>query len=54
MTISDDGREQTEQCFRVLRKHFGEIRPAATMIVAALVDPRIRIEIEVTARRIKK
>jgi enamine deaminase RidA (YjgF/YER057c/UK114 family) len=54
MTVSDDGREQTEQCFRVLRKHFGEIRPAATMIVAALVDPRIRIEIEVTARRIKK
>jgi enamine deaminase RidA (YjgF/YER057c/UK114 family) len=88
MTISDDVREQTEQCFRniatalreagasladvvrvhyivpdaadfercwpVLRQHFGEIRPAATMIVAALVDPRIRIEIEVTARRLKQ
>jgi enamine deaminase RidA (YjgF/YER057c/UK114 family) len=39
------------RCWPVLREHFGEIRPAATMIVAALVDPRIRIEIEVTARR---
>jgi enamine deaminase RidA (YjgF/YER057c/UK114 family) len=40
-----------ERCWPILREHFGEIRPAATMIVAALVDPRIRIEIEVTARR---
>jgi enamine deaminase RidA (YjgF/YER057c/UK114 family) len=38
-------------CWPVLRKHFGEIRPAATMISAGLADPRIRIEIEVTARR---
>lgn len=38
-------------CWPVLRAHFGEIRPAATMISAALADPRIRIEIEVTARR---
>jgi enamine deaminase RidA (YjgF/YER057c/UK114 family) len=35
----------------VLRKHFGEVRPAATMLSAALIDPRILIEIEVTARR---
>jgi len=40
-----------ERCWPVLRKRFGEIRPAATMIVAVLVDPRIRIEIEVTARK---
>ena len=40
-----------ERCWPVLRKHFGEIRPAATMFCAPLVDPRIRIEIEVTARR---
>ncbi|MBE0614054.1 MAG: RidA family protein [Burkholderiales bacterium] len=39
-----------EQCWPVLRKHFGAIRPAATMISAGLADPRIRIEIEVTAR----
>jgi enamine deaminase RidA (YjgF/YER057c/UK114 family) len=29
----------------------GEVRPAATMIEARLADPRIRIEIEVTAKR---
>ena len=40
-----------ERCWPVLRKHFGEVRPAATMFCAPLVDPRIRIEIEVTARR---
>jgi len=35
----------------ILGQHFGEIRPASTAIVAGLVDPRMRIEIEVTARR---
>jgi enamine deaminase RidA (YjgF/YER057c/UK114 family) len=40
-----------EQCWPVLRKYFGEIRPAATMICAGLADPRIKIEIEVTALR---
>ena len=39
------------KCWPVLRKYFGEIRPAATMISAGLVDERIRIEIEVTARK---
>jgi enamine deaminase RidA (YjgF/YER057c/UK114 family) len=38
-----------ERCWPVLRKHFGEVRPAATMISAGLADPRIKIEIEVTA-----
>lgn len=38
-----------EQCWPVLRKHFGDIRPAATMISAGLADPRMKIEIEVTA-----
>ena len=38
------------RCWPVLRKYFGEIRPAATMISAGLVDERILIEIEVTAR----
>jgi enamine deaminase RidA (YjgF/YER057c/UK114 family) len=37
------------QCWPVLRKYFGEARPAATMIAAGLSDPRMRIEIEVTA-----
>ena len=39
------------QCWPILRKYFGEVRPAATMISAGLADPRIQIEIEVTARR---
>ncbi|MDX2135421.1 MAG: RidA family protein [Saprospiraceae bacterium] len=38
-------------CWPVLREHFGDIRPAATMIAAGLADERMRIEIEVTARR---
>ncbi|MFZ2652266.1 MAG: RidA family protein [Burkholderiaceae bacterium] len=38
-----------EQCWPVLRKAFGEVRPAATMISAGLADPRMKIEIEVTA-----
>lgn len=39
------------QCWPILRKYFAEIRPAATMISAGLIDPRVRIEIEVTARK---
>lgn len=38
-----------EQCWPVLRRYFGEVRPAAMMISAGLADPRMRIEIEVTA-----
>jgi enamine deaminase RidA (YjgF/YER057c/UK114 family) len=38
-------------CWPTLRKYFGDVRPAATMISAGLADPRIRIEIEVTALR---
>ena len=45
-----DGGE-FERCWPVLRKYFGEIRPAATMISAGLADPRMKIEIEVTALR---
>jgi enamine deaminase RidA (YjgF/YER057c/UK114 family) len=41
--------EDFEPCWPVLRRYFGEIRPAATMISAGLSDPRMRIEIEVTA-----
>lgn len=46
--ILPDGSEFA-QCWPVLRKHFGEVRPAATMISAGLADPRMKIEIEVTA-----
>ena len=40
-----------EPCWPVLRKYFGTVRPAATMFAAGLADPRMKIEIEVTARR---
>jgi enamine deaminase RidA (YjgF/YER057c/UK114 family) len=43
--------EEFPDCWPVLRKFFGEIRPAAMMICAGLADPRMRIEIEVTALR---
>ena len=39
------------RCWPVLRRYFGEVRPAATMICAKLLDPRMLIEIEVTALR---
>jgi enamine deaminase RidA (YjgF/YER057c/UK114 family) len=35
----------------VIGHYFKEIRPASTAIVCGLVDPRMKIEIEVTARR---
>lgn len=37
------------ECWPVLRRYFGTVRPAAMMISAGLADPRMRIEIEVTA-----
>ena len=37
-------------CWPALRAVFGDVRPAATMIQAGLADPRMKIEIEVTAR----
>lgn len=36
-------------CWPVLRHWLGEVRPAATMLVSGLADPRMKIEIEVTA-----
>jgi enamine deaminase RidA (YjgF/YER057c/UK114 family) len=39
------------QCWPALRRVFGEVRPAAMMISAGLADPRMKIEIEVTARK---
>ena len=40
---------QFEKCWPVLRKYFGDVRPAAMMISASLADPRMKIEIEATA-----
>ncbi len=44
-------REDFEPCWPVLKEYLGNVRPAATMIQAGLSDPRMKIEIEVTARR---
>jgi enamine deaminase RidA (YjgF/YER057c/UK114 family) len=35
--------------FPILGEVFGEIRPAATMVVSGLIRPEMKIEIEVTA-----
>jgi enamine deaminase RidA (YjgF/YER057c/UK114 family) len=43
--------ERFPECWPVLRKYFGAVRPAATMISAGLADPRMQIEIQVTAHR---
>ncbi len=40
-----------EEIAPALAGAFGEIRPAATMIVAGLVNPEMKVEIEVTAFR---
>ena len=43
--------EDFEPCWPVLRKYLGEVRPAATAIIAQLIDPRMKIEIQVTAKK---
>ena len=43
--------DEFPECWPVLKRWFGEVRPAAMMISAGLADPRMRIEIEVTARK---
>lgn len=44
-------RADFEPCWPVLRRCFGDVRPAATMLVCGLADPRMKIEIEVYAQR---
>lgn len=44
-------RDDFEPCWPTLRRVFGDVRPAATMIECGLSDPRMKIEIEVDARR---
>ena len=40
-----------DRVFPILGETFGDIRPAATMIVCGLNKPEMKIEIEVTALR---
>ncbi len=42
-------RHEFEPCWPILAQTFGENPPAATMIECGLIDPKYRIEIEVTA-----
>ncbi len=43
-----------ERCWPAMGKVFGEVRPSCTAMVVGLVDPRMKIEIEVTALRGRK
>ena len=40
-----------DDIFAVLGEVFGDIRPAATMVIAGLIQPEMKIEIEATAYR---
>lgn len=42
-------RDDFQPCWPVLKKYFGTIKPAATMISAGLANDKMKIEIEVTA-----
>lgn len=46
-TVSD--RKYVKEVLPIIQKHFGNILPAATMVVAGLIDEKMKIEIEVTA-----
>lgn len=39
-----------EPCWPVFQKYLGTARPAATVFVAGLLDERMKLEVEVTAR----
>lgn len=42
-------RTEFEPCWPILREAFGANPPAATMVECGLIDPKYRIEIELTA-----
>lgn len=44
-------RSDFERVAPVFGEHLGGSRPANTTVVAALIDPRMKIEIEITARK---
>ncbi len=48
--ILPDARD-FEPCWPVFRKYLGGIRPASTAVISGLIDPRMKIEIEVTAKK---
>lgn len=44
-------RSYVATVFPILGEVFGDVRPAATMVIAGLIEPEMKIEIEVTALR---
>ncbi|MCB9201442.1 MAG: RidA family protein [Flavobacteriales bacterium] len=42
-------KEDFSKCYDVLGKYFGNVKPAATVYVAGLLDDKMKIEIQVTA-----
>jgi len=48
-TVTDAGL--VDDLVPVLGAHLGDIRPAATMVIAGLIRPEMKVEIEVTAFR---
>lgn len=45
-------RADFEPCWPVFRNYIGHVKPAATVIIADLVDEKMKLEVEVTARRL--
>ncbi len=46
-TVSD--RKYIDEILPIIQSHFANILPAATMVIAEMVDPAMKVEIEVTA-----
>jgi enamine deaminase RidA (YjgF/YER057c/UK114 family) len=46
-TVTDAGL--IDDLVPILGQHLGEVRPAATMVLAGLIRPEMKVEIEVTA-----
>ncbi|KZL65355.1 endoribonuclease l-psp [Colletotrichum incanum] len=44
-------RRDFQKTWPVLQKYFGEVRPAATMVQAGLMEEAMKIEVEVTAKK---
>ena len=44
-------RQDFEKCWPTLQKHLGTVRPAAMMLQAGLLEPAMKFEVEVTARK---
>jgi enamine deaminase RidA (YjgF/YER057c/UK114 family) len=49
-TLMITDRGDVPEILAVIGEHFGDIRPASTLMICGLVRPEMKIEIEVTAR----